>query len=125
MKCPYCQKEAEWVDNKEVYGRRYGKSYMAYYCRPCDAYVGCHNNTRAPLGTMANKELRMWRMKAHDVIDPLWKLGIYKRGRVYELLKGHFGEEVHIGESDIERCKAIIEIVPKLFTRVSRPMQSE
>jgi hypothetical protein len=23
--CPYCDQPAEWVDNAEVYGRRYGE----------------------------------------------------------------------------------------------------
>ena len=57
MICPYCQKEAPWISNEEVYGKRYGKSYMCYYCKDCDAYVGCHDNTKRALGTMANQEL--------------------------------------------------------------------
>jgi hypothetical protein len=24
MKCPYCGKKAEWVENKEIYGKNYG-----------------------------------------------------------------------------------------------------
>ena len=109
MICPYCGKEAKWVDNKEVYGKRYGQSYMCYWCKDCDAYVGCHQNGRTPLGTMANKELRVWRMKAHRKIDPIWKSGKFSRSEVYKKLADHFGKEVHIGESDIEMCKKIIE----------------
>ena len=71
MNCPYCNNPAEWVSNAEVYGRPYGKSWMMYLCRPCDARVGCHQNSQTPLGTMANKELRGWRIKAHDAIDPM------------------------------------------------------
>ena len=110
--CPYCGKEAEWCENKAIYGKNYGKSYMCYFCKPCDAYVGCHQNTRKPLGTMANAELRDWRKKAHAVIDPLWKDGKMKRSQVYSMLYREFGREVHIGESDIETCKKIIELVP-------------
>lgn len=109
--CPYCNKEAVWCENKAIYGRNYGKSYMCYYCADCNAYVGCHNNTRMPLGTMANKELREWRRKAHAVIDPLWKFGKYRRGAVYAKLAKHFGREVHVGESDIETCKQIINLM--------------
>jgi len=109
MKCPYCKKEAKWCENKEKYGKNYGKSYMCYYCQNCDAYVGCHNNTKKPLGTMANKELREWRMKAHAVIDPLWRTGKIKRRDVYYQLEQRFGRGIHIGESDIEICKEIIE----------------
>lgn len=110
MKCPYCKNEAQWVDNSVVYGRRYGKSYMCYYCKPCDAYVGCHNNTTRPLGTMANKELRDWRMKVHAHIDPVWKYGKKSRGAVYAILKENFGRQIHVGESDIETCKQILSI---------------
>ncbi len=109
MICPYCKKEAIWSENKIIYGRNYGISYMCYYCKPCDAYVGCHNNTRKPLGTMANKELRGWRKKAHAVIDPLWKTNGMKRKEVYAMLKNKFGKDIHIGEADIGLCKEIIK----------------
>ena len=110
MKCPYCGKEARWMSNESIYGKKYGKSYMCYYCKDCDAYVGCHQNTRKPLGTMANKELRGWRRKAHEAIDPLWKNGQYTRKIVYEMLKDTFGKKTHIGESDIETCQKIIKL---------------
>lgn len=115
MNCPYCGKPSKWCDNKEVYGKRYGKSYMCYWCKYCDAYVGCHQNSRRPLGTMANKELRGWRMKAHRLVDPLWQGGGYKRRTVYLRLSEAFGKQVHIAESDIETCKEIIKTVPLIF----------
>lgn len=111
MICPKCNKEAPWVENKEKYGKNYGKSYMCYFCKPCGTYVGCHNNTRKPLGTMADKELMQWRMKAHKVFDPLWKEGKLTRRQAYNLLRNSFGKYIHIGESDIEMCKSIIDFV--------------
>src|SRR4051812_45712379 len=108
MECPYCKKEVPWISNEEVYGKRYGKSYMCYYCRDCDAYVGCHENTRRALGTMANKELREWRMKAHAAIDPLWRGGRMKRGTLYARLNDFLGKETHVGEATVDDCKAII-----------------
>lgn len=113
MICPYCKKEAPWVPNSVIYGRLYGHSYMCYYCKDCDARVGCHNNTKYPLGTMADKELRTWRMKAHDAIDPVWKNGKRSRGAVYGILKDRFGKEFHIGSSTIEECKKVIDLVDK------------
>lgn len=115
VRCPYCQKLAEWVENKVIYGKRYGKSYMIYWCRECDAYVGCHNNSKRPLGTMADKALRAKRKKVHSVIDPLWKRGRYRRGEVYAILAKAFGEPVHVGESDMDRCDEIIEVARELF----------
>jgi len=110
MICPYCNKEAPWVENKEKYGRNYGKSYMCYYCKPCDAYVGCHQNTRRPLGTMANKELREWRMKVHAHIDPLWREQGWDRKKVYRHISQKLGFEYHTGESDVEVCKKVLQI---------------
>lgn len=113
MICPYCEKPANYGPNEEFYGKRYGKSYMCYYCKPCDAYVGTHQNTKKPLGTMANRELRDWRKKAHLIIDQLWKSGELKRSQVYAKLAEHFGEEVHVGESDVKRCREIITYLEK------------
>lgn len=109
MICPYCHKEAEWVENKEVYGRNYGHSFMCWLCRACNAYVGCHQNSRRPLGTMANKETREWRMKAHLVFDPFWKEKGYTRKSIYGKISEAMGTEIHIAESNIEQCKKIIE----------------
>ena len=113
MECPKCKKEAPWVENKEKYGRNYGKSYMCYYCKPCGTYVGCHENTKRPLGTMADKETMGWRKKAHAAIDSLWGSGKMKRKEVYKMLKEKLGKEIHIGESDIEACKNIIKFINK------------
>jgi hypothetical protein len=109
VNCPYCGKAAEWRENSCVYGRNYGDSYMIWICFNCDAYCGCHQNTQTPLGTMANGELREWRQKAHKAIDPIWKNGEMTRPQVYTALQKHFGREIHVGESDIETCKLIIE----------------
>jgi hypothetical protein len=111
MICPYCNQSAKWVDNAEIYGKRYGKSYMMWWCKPCDALVGCHQNTQKALGTLANKELRQWRMAAHRCVDPLWKSGEMTRQSVYTWLKEKFGREIHMGEADIQTCKQIIRLV--------------
>lgn len=111
MICPFCKQPARWVQNQEIYGRNYGKSYMIWLCKPCDAYVGCHNNTDVPMGSMANKEMREWRKLAHSVFDPLWKKGNMTRRKAYRTLAKVFGHEVHIGESDVETCKQIIKTI--------------
>lgn len=111
MICKYCGEDAVWCENKVIYGKNYGKSYMCYYCRPCDAYVGCHNNTREPLGSLANRETREWRKKTHASFDPLWKDSSMNRKQAYAILKRHFGHQIHIGESDVDKCKAIIEFI--------------
>jgi hypothetical protein len=114
MNCPYCHKPAIWTENKMIYGRNMGDSYMIYYCKECDARVGCHQNTKHPLGTMANKELRVWRQKAHKAFDVLWKSGLVSRTEAYKLLAHEFsGKEIHMGEADIETCQKIIRLCTK------------
>lgn len=81
---------------------------MCYFCKPCGTYVGCHNNTRKPLGTMADQELVELRKKAHSIIDPLWKKEGMKRKDVYIMLNQIFGKEIHVGKTDKELCNLII-----------------
>ena len=112
MKCPYCNQLAKWTSNDVVYGRKYGKSFMCYWCKNCDAYVGCHNNTKNPLGTMANKELRKLRIECHNLFDKLWKGGEMTRKQAYKYLEEKTGIK-HIGKTNREEClniKKIIEI---------------
>jgi hypothetical protein len=118
MNCNHCGNPAEWVENKEVYGRNYGSSYMMWLCRPCDAYVGCHNNTQTPKGRfLAKRELRDARKRAHAVIDPLWQSKRYKRKTVYIRLKEAFGHEVHIGDTEtVEECEDIIRTAQLIFS---------
>jgi len=128
MNCPYCDNEANWCENKEIYGINYGKSYMLYLCKPCDAYVGCHENTEKALGTLANKELRILRKEAHGIFDPKWKNNQYTtRKQAYKILSKAFQrvtrskvyKKVHIGESGVNDCKIIIGIMKHKHVRAT------
>ena len=113
MVCPYCGNSAKYGPNEEFYnGKRYGKSYMCYYCKPCDAYVGCHENTKKPLGTMANKKLRDLRTTCHSLFDPLWKDGEMIRKEAYQFLFIHTGVK-HIAWTTEKECKKIIQVLMK------------
>jgi hypothetical protein len=112
--CPYCGRQAKFVDSKVVYGRSYG---MIYLCKDCDAYVGVHKGTDKPLGRLADKELRYWKMAAHDAFDPLWKTKKMKRNQAYKWLAERMRlspEETHIGMFDIAKCKKVIKICKNL-----------
>ena len=119
MNCQHCEQPAKWVENKEVYGRNYGASYMMWWCEPCDAFVGCHNNTKKPKGRfLAKRDLREARKRAHAAIDPLWKEGKYKRKTVYIRLNEAFGKEVHVGDTEtVEECEEIIKTAELIFQR--------
>lgn len=74
--------------------------------------VGCHPGTIKPLGRLATKELRVWKMKAHEAFDPLWKSREMKRGDAYGWLAGELGirvEKCHIGMFDEAMCGRVIE----------------
>jgi len=93
---------------------------MVWWCEPCDAYVGCHNNTKDPLGTMADRETRHWRKEAHTIFDPLWLKSFKRKSNkrrnreaIYNSISNRFGYRVHIAESNIEQCQKIIEWVKK------------
>lgn len=122
--CPFCNKEAKFCENKEIYGRNYGKSYMCYFCKDCDAYVWTHNNTEKPYWTLANKETRNARHLCHELLDPLWKNvweWDYKSGtrweerkRLYKMIAEKMNipiEEMHFGMFDIEKCREAYRII--------------
>ena len=108
--CPYCGEEAEFISNEAIYGRAIGRWPWVYWCRADDAYVGTHQNSRRPLGTLANAELRELRVRCHEHIDPLWRGGRYRRTTVYRALAHVFGREIHIAEADIETCRKILQL---------------
>ena len=123
--CPYCQNPAVYLESSEsvYHGRDYGPMYR---CEPCDAHVGVHPGTTKPLGRMANKELREWKMRAHAAFDPIWQArfdlkraqdpkytrGMARGGR-YKKLAGLLGierKDCHIGHFDVDQCKQVIAI---------------
>ena len=110
--CDYCKNPAELVDSKEIYGRSYG---MAWLCRSCDAWVGCHKNSKkqhAPLGRLANAELRKWKIRAHAAFDPLWKSGEMKRAQAYKIMAEILNiptNKAHIGMLDVGQCKKLVD----------------
>jgi hypothetical protein len=119
--CPHCGVESEYVDSARVYR---GKSYgMIYDCRDCDAYVGVHRGTFTPLGTMADRETRIWRMRAHDAFDPLWKSGRIDRRAAYGYMQKIMGmspEQAHIARFNAEDCQRLVTAL-----NASQPVRSK
>jgi len=108
--CPYCEEEAPLTHTREIYGVDFG---WAYRCEPCDAYVGCHPKSKKPLGTLANSELRMCRMKAHEAFDPIWLYKSLQRQRAYDWLAKELGiepKQCHIGMFNIAQCILATEV---------------
>ncbi len=115
--CFYCRKACEYIDSIEVYQQPWG---MIFICRPCKAWVNCHNNTDQAFGFVAKKDLRDIRHNAHQIFDPLWQKKIefgYARkfaqaaGRKW--LSKELGisiVECHIGMFTSEQCQKVIEL---------------
>ena len=111
--CPYCFAPAEQVTGKDIYPHRHDLKLVAFWqCKPCDAYVGCHKDTNKPLGRLADKELRGWKQETHRAFDPIWQMGDTPRTKAYEWLAEQLNipyGECHIGNFDIETCRAAIK----------------
>lgn len=111
VRCDYCGEFASLEDSSLVYGgRSFGK---IWHCAPCRAYVGVHKNSNRfmPLGRLANAELRAWKIKAHEILDPLWKRGPYSRQGAYAFASKLMGYQVHIGRLDVDECKRLIALL--------------
>lgn len=114
MKCPYCGGDAELTTGYKVYPHRLDLADLKVWaCFPCDAWVGTHKNspTHAPLGRLANPELRKAKMAAHAAFDPWWKSGRMSRRKAYALLAEKMGihkDQAHIGMFDVEQCKQVV-----------------
>lgn len=110
-KCQYCKKRVGLVPASRIYpDHHYLEGKWFYFCKECDAWVGTHPN-KIPLGSLANKELRMWRRKTHYFLDRLWREGQYTRKEAYKVLQSLTGlseKKAHIAKFNIEQCQSAI-----------------
>lgn len=79
IKCPYCGSRALLRPASVVYGTKATDPDAPYYvCArfpTCNAYVAAHRDTRLPMGTLANGELRHKRLETHRAFNRLWERG--------------------------------------------------
>lgn len=110
--CPTCEQKGELVSGR-------APEKMFYRCLACNTSVGCHPGTMQALGTMADPELRRWRITTHDSFDPLWRPGprrAMSRHKAYRWLRGAIGiskELCHISMFDETLCRSAILAVDK------------
>lgn len=111
MICRYCDNEAQFVDNALIYGKRYGNSFMAWWCKNCDASIGVHqNDPEKPLGNnLANRRLRRMKMKVKELFIERflgsWDCSQKIKTRGYRQLAKGIGiklEDCHFGNFEIE-----------------------
>jgi hypothetical protein len=115
--CPYCKQDSKLVKGDTIYPHQkdlHAKSF--YLCAPCNAWVGCHPSSIAPLGILADKDLRRARRTAHLALDPLWRNDTTRRqarARTYNWLSRQLCiplSECHIGMFDLERCSRTVQL---------------
>lgn len=112
--CPYCKSTSELVTGERIYPHRQDLAKKFFYlCTDCDAYVGCHPNSKRPLGRLADSTLRTWKQNVHRVFDPLWKRYGMTRYKAYEFLACALGipmRECHVGMFDVETCQRAVDV---------------
>ncbi|WP_411054053.1 zinc-finger-containing protein [Vibrio parahaemolyticus] len=97
-----CDVNARLTNGKEIYPHRNDLSSIPFWvCDTCRNYVGCHHKTNkptTPLGIIATPEIKNARKHIHALMDPLWKSGKIKRGKLYAMLSIRIGKTYHTGE---------------------------
>lgn len=124
MNCPYCGAPVVFTDSSKVYKRSYGMVYVCSRFPECDAYVGAHKGSGAPLGTLAGGLLRRLRVEAHGLFDPLWQTGGMKRHEAYRLMRTLIDvpkHEAHIAMMNEERCKQFITKLREYLRETEEP----
>lgn len=118
--CAYCLEETKLVNSQEIYGE--GRDYgWMYWCKDCDAHVGCHHGSITSKGRVANASLRALKIEAHKYFDNLWKKKIAMEGvsktkarrAAYSWLSETMKidpEFTHIGMFTENECRKVIEI---------------
>lgn len=121
ISCPYCKAAAVVATGAVIYPHRPDLAAKRFWlCEPCDAYVGCHPDG-APMGRLANAELRKAKMRAHAAFDPIWKDGGCTRGVAYSLLAealGLSGAACHIGYFDVATCDRVVVAATSIRLKV-------
>ncbi|KAA5604441.1 hypothetical protein F1188_16160 [Roseospira marina] len=114
--CPYCGADAELVTGAVIYPHRPDLARKHFWrCAPCGAWVGCHKNSRrhAPLGRLANAELRRAKNEAHVAFDAIWRGGIMPRAKAYAWLAEKLEidrDACHIGMFDTDACDRTVRV---------------
>ena len=103
--CCGCNAEipARLTNGAEIYPHRKDLADLPFWkCKNCGNHVGCHHKTKEPtrpLGNIPTPELRNARGHIHKMLDPIWRLGVMPRGKVYGEIARRLGlKEYHTAE---------------------------
>ena len=120
MRCQYCGGTVVLRSADGIY-RDNPNHTMLYVCSNyphCDAYVRTHPGTNIPVGTLANRKLRMLRNEAHHQFDQLYRSGSMSKQDAYlrlaDLLQMPLSK-AHIGYLGEYYCNEVIAESKKLL----------
>lgn len=114
IRCPYCRSHAVLRPSTAVYQSRAKPGRHLYVCARypmCDSYVGAHEGTLLPMGTLANGNLRNKRIQAHRAFNRLWESGAMKKWQAYKWMQAKFGlnsDQAHIAMFSELLCDQLI-----------------
>ena len=120
--CCSCEEdvEAKLVQGVDMFPVRddLGEKYY-WQCPECGCFTGTHEGSKKhkPLGSIATREIKQYRMNLHDLIDPLWKSKYMTRKQVYKLISDELGYTYHTGdvgsvEDAIRTREAVYRVAP-------------
>jgi hypothetical protein len=117
LHCCGCGQEVRprLTNGAEIYPRRADLAPLPFWkCDDCGNYVGCHHRTAnrtGPLGCIPTPEIRNARSHLHALIDPAWKSGQMKRGRIYGHLSKVLGRQFHTADiRSVEEAREVYRI---------------
>lgn len=114
--CNYCRRPAELYSGREVYPHREDLFQRRFWvCWPCQAWTGCRQegDLSAPLGPLANEELRQARYEAHQAFETLWKTGEMTREQAYAWLAEALNMDprlCRINNLNVAECHAAVSM---------------
>lgn len=125
IRCPYCGAKATLRPSTAVYGERAKEGSYLYICDrypKCDAYVGTHQKTKQPMGTLANGDLRHKRIEAHKVFDKMWKSGLMTKWQAYRWMQSKFAlndNQAHIAKFSEYMCDQLISACNQVYENLN------
>lgn len=123
--CPYCGAEAKLRPASVVYKENtIDETAYLFVCDrypKCDSYVNAHRDSKRPMGTLANSELRNRRILAHHALAKMWEKGVMSKEQAYKWLQVQFGldkDHAHIGLFNEYMCDRVIDKCNEVCNRL-------
>jgi len=115
--CCKCKKDVHpvCVTGLHIYPHRPDLNHKYFWLCVCGNYVGCHKDSKCPLGSIPFPSLRDARQLVHAALDPLWKSGPYSRNQLYKKLSRILGWKYHTASiRSVKQANKILKIIENL-----------